>query len=134
MLFATTLNAYSLLSFQYHAVTGNAGGQNAYALSLAQHNTREFGIFVNEHLTTGRIPLTGATYSRRYLLTPDYYALTSFVQAGCGISSAGPLFALTWNLTALQVVRLDITTHIYFPQLRPLVWSYPLWLGITVPV
>jgi hypothetical protein len=131
---STPLAAYSLVSFQYIALTGNAGGQNAYALSLAQNNTREFGLFVNQHLSTGKIPLSGATYSLRYLLSPDYYVLTSFVQLGGGISTAGPLLALTWNITALQVVRIDMTTHIYFPQIRPLIWNYPLWLGITLPV
>lgn len=128
-----SLWAYSQISMQYMALTGNAGGQNAYALSLSRENTREYSLFVNQHLITGKIPLCGATYNLRSYLFPAHLPLTAFIQAGAGLSTAGPLIALTWNLTVLQVARIDISTHLYFPSFRPMIWSYPLWIGITLP-
>ncbi len=128
------LYGYSLLSFQYIALTGNAGGQNAYSLSLAQENKREYNLFMNQNLSTGNYPLCGATYNLRRNLLPVEAVLTAFIQVGVGLATAGPILALTWNLTALQIVRIDVTTHLYFSQLRPIVWNYPLWLGLTLPV
>jgi hypothetical protein len=115
---------FSYASFQYIAFAANAGGQNAYALSWAPDSSQEFNLFTNQYLITGKYPLTGLVYNRRHNLLPEYYPFKSFVQGGVGMSTAGPLAALTWNFTALMVVRIDITTHIYFPQ----------WLGITVPI
>ena len=134
MLVPASLRAYSLMSFQYIAVTGNAGGQQAYALRLSRDNEVEYSLFVNQYFYTGRYPLSGLTYAYRFALVPARYVVSSFLQVGAGISTAGPLGVILWNLTAFHVVRLDIATHIYFPQLRPFIWNYPLWLGITVPV
>lgn len=121
------------LSLQVKAMTSNAGGQDSYALRWAQDERWEIAAFSNQYLLTGRLPLSGLSYHWRFVVCPRRCFLHSFVQLGVGLSTAGPLLALEWSLTAFWLLRLDLATHIYFAQVRPIIWSYPLWLGLSLP-
>lgn len=121
------------LSLLSKAYTANAGGQDVYGLKLAIDDRTEYTLFANQYLITGAFPLTGLIYSKRLVWCPRSCVISSFIQTGIGISSAGPLVEFTWSLTPLWVLRIDISSHYYFFQIRPMQWSYPLWFGLSLP-
>lgn len=123
---------YNTISLQYISFAPNAGGQFAYAIRWAHNDSREYSLFSNQFLNTGKYPLSGAIYSIRFPLCPRCVVSTSG-EIGAGLTNAGPMIELDWNLTVLWVARIDFATHLYFPTVRAIAWSYPLWLGITVP-
>ena len=127
-------NSQYTLSFQYKAMTPNAGGQQAYSLRLSEDDNYEWSIFSNQFLQTGAYPLTGLVYDWRFSICPRHCFVRSFVQIGGGVSSAGPMVEILWNITPLWLMRIDFVTHFYFAQLKPIFWNYPLWLGVSVPL
>lgn len=138
-------NRYTLTA-QYESLAPNAGGQIAYGLRLANNNW-EGGIFSNQYLTAGGLPLSGAVFDRRFAICDDSCWWQFFVQVGGGFSNAGPLAEVTWAtiIPLLPIwlptsapkyypaLRIDITSHIIFSRYRGIAWSYPLWVGVSIP-
>lgn len=122
------------LSFQTIAFTSNAGGQPTYSLRLAKEDQEEFTLFSNQYLITGDIPLTGIIYSKRLVWCPRNCPIGSFLQIGGGISSAGGVIEILWSLTPLWIFRIDFASHFYILLDRAVLWSYPLWLGLSIPL
>lgn len=121
------------LSLQYRSMTSNAGGQQSYALRLSHDDEGEFVLFSNLFLLTGRWPLTGVAYDWRFVICSRRCFIRSFFQVGVGATTAGPLMEVLWNLTPLWLFRIDVVTHFYFAQVKPILWNYPLWIGFSVP-
>ena len=124
----TKRQSYSL---QVQAFAPNAGGQEAYALRMA-NDEREWSIFANRYLYAGSFPMVGALYSRRFPLCGQSCIWDFYAQAGLGVSSAGPLAEVLWGTNLFWILRLDFSTHLIM-QKRLIVWGYPLWVGISIP-
>lgn len=136
---------YSVTS-QVGALAPNAGGQEAYTLRLGKGDW-EAGIFSNQYVIAGDLPLTGAMLDWRSPVCGVECFWQFFVQLGVGGSNGGPLAEVTWGtmIPALPIwlptaapryvpqIRLDITTQVILIRYRAVTWSYPLWLGLTVP-
>lgn len=149
-LYAVTAQAKSdnplNLSLSSGAFAANAGGQEAYALR-AHQGTGEGHVYINRSLTVGNLPLGGAGYDFRFNACDECF-WKFFVQTGGGLSNAGIYAELLWGMTVpllpiwlpmnppryVPHLRLDFATHLIFGQLRPITWSYPLWLGIGIPL
>ncbi len=124
------------VSAQGVALAPNAGGQEAYSLRLAT-NSWEVGAFSNQYIVTGKYPLTGAFYDRRFPICDDTCWWQFFVQTGGGLSTGGPFAQITWgtivpSIRFVPALRLDISTQMIFIRYRGVTWSYPLWAGISV--
>jgi len=131
---------------QVGALAPNAGGQEAYAVRLHK-DEREYSLFANTYLMAGSYPLTGAIYSWRFPVCDEKCWWQFFVQLGAGGSTAGPLAEVVWGSLIpiaplwlprsspkyLPAIRLDITTQMIVVPQRIVLWSYPLWLGISLP-
>ena len=124
---------YDTISLHYKSWTSNAGGQVAYSLKWAHNDEWEWNLFSNQFLITGDFPLTGLTYGLRFPVCKRSCFISMFGQAGIGLSSAGPVVEFLWSLKPLWLFRIDMVTHLYFSQPQPIVWSYPFWLGMSVP-
>jgi hypothetical protein len=128
------------------ALAPNAGGQQAYSLKLA-HGDWEAGAFSNQYVTAGSYPLSGGTFDWRFPVCDDQCFWQFFAQAGAGVSTGGPLAEITWGAVIpliplwlptrappyLPALRIDITTQLIFVRWRAVTWSYPLWVGLSVP-
>ena len=114
------------------AMAPNAGGQEAYALRRA-NNEREWSLFMNQYLLAGGYPLSGISYAKRFPICELHCPIQAYVQAGGGLSTAGPLIELLWGTNIFWLARIDIATQIYFSTKRVIFWSYPLWVGFSVP-
>jgi hypothetical protein len=130
---ASSALAGSSYSFQWRSFTANAGGQQAYAFKYAV-DEREIGLFLNEYLLSRGQPIFGATYDFRYVLCGFKCPVQFYAHAGAGISTGGPLLQLGWSSHWLWIGRLDVMTQIFFERSRLINWSYPLWIGISVPL
>lgn len=139
-------------SDRYHlAILGrslapNAGGQEAYSLKLAT-NDWEISGFLNNYLLVGSMPMIGASYAWRFPICDDKCFWQFSFQAGGGFANAGPILEMTWNTVIpllpiwlptrappyYPALRVDFTTQIILIQWRGVTWSYPLWLGISLP-
>lgn len=148
-LFAASARA---ASDRYHlAVLGrslapNAGGQEAYSLKLAT-NDWELSTFLNNYLVVGSLPMMGVNYDWRFPICDDRCFWQFYFAAGGGISNAGPIIDLTWSAIIpilpmwlptrappyYPALRIDFTTQIILIQWRGVTWSYPLWVGISLP-
>lgn len=131
---------------QIGAFAPNAGGQTAYSLRLAQHNW-EAGVFSNQYVIAGDYPLTGGSLDWRFPICDTECFWQFFVQVGGGLTNGGPLAEVTWGMIipALPIwlptsapkyipqLRIDITTQLIFIRYRAVTWSYPLWIGLSVP-
>lgn len=134
------------VAVQGEALAPNAGGQTAYSLRLATNNW-EAGAFSNQYIIAGDYPLTGATYAWRFPICDDSCFWQFFAQTGAGLSTGGPLAEITWGAVIpllplwlpsaapryVPAIRLDITTQLIFIRWRAITWSYPLWIGVSVP-
>lgn len=129
-------------SLQAMALAPNAGGQMAYALRRGT-NEREMSVFANTYLYAGDYPLVGAIYSWRFPIVNDDWFWQAFVELGAGITTAGPVAEILWGTIMLWTVRVDIATHLMFVPSnsdrsgRPanmILWSYPIWVGLAVPL
>jgi len=126
----TKLHTYTL---QLQATAANAGGQKAYALRRG-NDFGELGVFYNEYLTAKDMSLFGATYGWRFPICGQSCFWQAFAQVGGGISNGGPLFEVIWSTIPFWVVRLDFATQIFVGKTRLITWSYPLWLGVSLPL
>ena len=126
----TNITTYSL---QLHALAPNAGGQEAYALRRAT-NSWELELFVNTYLRTGEYPLAGIIYNKRFAICDDSCFWQFYVQAGAGLSTAGPIIEFLWGTNFLWIIRLDIATQVLANPNRLIFWSYPLWIGFSLPL
>ncbi len=127
------------------ALAPNAGGQDAYSLRL-YHEEREFHAYMNRTLTAGGAPLVGAGYDFTFNSCDECF-WRFFVQAGGGISTAGPYAELDWGFAIpllpiwlptkaprfVPQLRVDFATHMIQTTTRAITWSYPLWIGIGIP-
>ena len=111
----------------------NAGGQVVYALRRGT-DSHEWSVFSNQYLKAGSYPLTGALYSKRYTLCGISCPVQFFGQLGVGASTAGPMLEFLWSINFLWVGRLDFVSHLYFTKQRIVVWNYPIWLGVSLPL
>ena len=127
---AFSVTSYSLLLKSH---TSNAGGQDAYSLRRSSDET-EWNLFINTYLLAGNEPLVGATYNKRYAICGHSCFWQFYVQAGIGGSTAGPVVELLWGTVFLWVVRIDIATQIYITRERAVFWSYPAWVGLSMPL
>ena len=122
------------ITIQYLSLAPNAGGQNSYALRLGlDQDKRELGFFANQYLNAGGLPLIGVIYSIRFPLCQHSCLVRSVFQLGGGFSSAGPMVEFLWSTIPLWFFRIDIATHVYATTTLPILWNYPLWLGLTLP-
>ena len=116
-------------------IAPNAGGQTAYI--IRRHDLKlehEGSIFVNEYLRVGEGPLYGAHYSQVFSLCSMRCWLQNFVTSGLGLSNAGPYVSLEWSFTFFWTARVDFSTHLLATNRRLISWSYPLWLGLRIPI
>lgn len=118
-------------SLQVHALAPNAGGQRAYALRRAT-NESEWGLFANEYLRAGDYPLMGGLYSFRYPICDQSCVIQFYAQTGVGVSNVGPFIELLWGTNLFWTVRLDVASQILITRDHVVVWSYPLWIGLSV--
>jgi len=125
----TSLKTYS---FFWKAHAPNAGGQSIYSIRRADDD-HEISFFRNEYLLTAGRPLTGATYSKRLAVCDSSCFVQAYLQLGGGLSTAGPLFDISWSVIGLWVARVDFTTQLYLAKNRIMTWSVPLWIGVSVP-
>ena len=128
------------------ALAPNAGGQDAYSLRI-HGGPGEGHAFLNRSLSVGGRPLFGAGYDLRFSGCDDCF-WKFFIQTGGGLSNGGIYLEMDWGLAIpllpiwlprsppkyVPQLRVDFATHLIFGQLRPSLWSYPLWLGITLPL
>jgi hypothetical protein len=131
---------------QLGALAPNAGGQEAYALKLAT-NDWEASVFSNQYLLAGSLPMTGVIYDYRFPICDDSCFWQLFFQAGGGLSNGGPVVDMSWGTVIpllplwlptrappyYPALRIDFTTQMILIRWRAVTWSYPLWVGISVP-
>lgn len=120
-------------SFQFQSFAPNAGGQRAYALRRAT-DAREIGLFLNEDLLSAGNPIFGALYDWRFPICDQSCWVQLYFQAGIGLSTAGPIAELTWGSNFLWTARIDITTHAFFTTNRVVLWSLPIWVGLSFKI
>lgn len=118
-------------SLQFHALAPNAGGQRAFALRRAT-DEREWSVFANEYLRAGDNPLIGGLYSFRYPICGQECLVQVYAQTGVGVTSVGPAVEFLWGMNLFWTVRLDVASQFYFTMNRVVLWSYPLWIGLSV--
>lgn len=121
------------VTFQGLALASNAGGQEAYTLRLSA-DTIEYALFSNKYLLVGEQPLMGATIDARFSLCGVDCFVDAFVQIGVGGSNGGGIVELLWGTNLFWVLRMDVATHVIISDIRPVFWSYPLWIGLTIPI
>lgn len=135
------------LTMQTLSLAPNAGGQTAYSARLLSSDF-EYGVFSNTYLLAGNYPLTGAVMNYHMPLCEKDCWWQFFAQAGGGISTGGPLAEITWGMILPLVplwlptkapkyypaLRLDITSQFIFIRNRALIWNYPMWIGLSLPI
>ncbi len=131
---ATAEDKSKLVSYtgEWQAFAPNAGGQKAYALRRGT-NDSEWSLFLNEFLTTGNTPLIGGLYGLRFNVCDQSCFWQFFVTTSAGISTGGPTIDVSWSTVVLWIARLDFSTQIFFTRNRIVTWSYPLWMGVSIP-
>lgn len=134
------------VSAQYAAFAPNAGGQVTYGLR-ASWNDREVGLFQNQYLTAGGNPLVGAVYAFRFPVCDEFCLVHMHLQTGIGGTSAGPLAEFLWGaeipllplalnggtIPYVPMLRVDLASHWVATRSRLIMWSYPFWVGVTLP-
>ncbi|MCX6118895.1 MAG: hypothetical protein NT027_15265 [Proteobacteria bacterium] len=134
------------LSYSSGAYAPNAGGQDVHVVRLMK-NSREFHLYLNRSLTVGSQPLFGGGYDIRFDLCEDCF-WKFFVQTGVGSSLAGVYGEFLWGAQIpilpiwlpmdppryVPFLRIDFATHLIFGHLRPNTWSYPIWIGVGIPL
>lgn len=135
LLLAAPLQAKTdaVYSLQAMALAPNAGGQQAFALRRATDKA-EWSLFANDYLRTGNQPLMGGLYSLRFPALGQSRGFQMVFEVGAGLSSVGPMVEVLWGTTLLWSVRLDVASHFYVAKDRAILWSYPLWIGLSVGV
>jgi hypothetical protein len=122
---------YSIL---FKSFAANAGGQDAYSIRAGRDDF-EVSVFANTYLTVGGNPLVGGAYARRFdLCGSQCWIFRAYTSLGLGVSTIGPYAEIAATFNPLSVLRIDIATHVIAGQERAILWSYPLWFGVTLPV
>lgn len=121
------------LSFLNKSFAPNVDGQNAYSLKLT-FTDQEFSLLSNEDLQAGSSSLIGVTWDYRIPSCAIYCSFSHALLLGGGLTTAGPLLELTWSFNLFWLARLDFTSHYFVSTTRLINWSYPLWLGFTLPL
>jgi len=143
---AYTAEENSHLSAKAIAFAPNAGGQEAYTLAYENKN-REYFLFANKSLSAGEKPLIGGGYSFRFPICDENCFWQFYVQLGGGLSTGGPFGEVLWGAMIPIVpiwlpmkapkyvpnLRIDFANQFYASKHRAITWSYPLWLGISIP-
>ena len=143
---ALSADKVSKASLQYAAFAPNAGGQTVYGLRV-YYRGREYGVFQNDYLTAGDHPLMGGVYAFRFPICDESCLVNIHAQAGIGLSTAGPLVELLWGMEIpvlplaltggtipwIPMLRIDFANHWIATRNRVITWSYPLWVGATLP-
>ena len=129
----STIGLAEATSIQVVALAPNAGGQNAFAFRRAT-DIAEWGFFLNQSVKTGDVNLMGGGYAKRLSLCGIYCIWDFYIQAGIGLSTAGPMVEFLWGTNWLWLVRLDFATQIYLTKDRVILWNYPFWLGLSLPL
>lgn len=134
------------ISLQYMAFAPNAGGQLSLGLR-ATHGNREFGVFQNHYLTAGDRPLLGGLYAWRFPVCDEACMVHIHLQTGLGMTTAGPMAEFLWGMEIpvlplalnggtipyIPMLRLDLASQWLATRSRLIMWSYPFWLGLTLP-
>jgi hypothetical protein len=120
-------------SAQFLAYAPNAGGQQAYSLRRAD-DKGEWSVFANTYLMTGAFPLSGMTYNWRFPICNQSCFWQFFVEAGAGVSTAGPMVEVVWGSILLWSLRVDLSTQAFLIPQRVILWSYPFWMGVSLPL
>lgn len=126
---ADNVSTYSL---QAVAFTPNAGGQKAYSLRRLRGN-QEWSLFANTYLMAGGQPLVGVSWDYRFS-TCERCVWQFYTQVGVGLSTGGPLVEVIWGTIFLWTARLDFATQMFATYKRAVVWSYPLWAGVSFSI
>lgn len=135
------------VAVQTKSLAPNAGGQDIYSLKISKENL-EVSIFSNQNITAGNMPFSGATISKRFSICNDQCFWQFFIQLGAGGSNGGPISEMTWGTIIpflplwlpfsapkfVPALRIDITTQIAYIRWRAVTWTYPFWVGISVPI
>lgn len=135
------------VSLQYAAFAPNAGGQVAYGIRGLRNN-REIAIFQNQYLTAGGQPLLGVLYAWRFPICDESCMVHLHTQVGIGLTSAGPLVEFLWGteipilplglnggtIPYVPMLRVDVASHWMATHSRLITWSYPFWVGVTLPL
>ncbi len=124
------LQSVSTLFFAY---APNAGGQQTIAFKATFPNY-EATLFQNNALLAGDSPIVGAYVERRFSTCLFGCLFKSHLGLGAGASSGGGFFTITGSFTTAWVARVDISTHLFPSENRIIQWSYPLWLGFSIPL
>lgn len=134
-------------SVQVGALAPNAGGQAVYTIR-EYHAKREYSVIANTYLSAGKYPLAAGIYSWRFPLCGEECWWQFHSQVGAGFSTAGPVVELLWGSILpvaplwlpragpkyFPAIRIDFATHLIAIPYRVVMWSYPLWIGMTVAI
>lgn len=122
---------YSLLAA---TLAPNVGGQSAFSL-LTRAPDWELEGFYNSYLSVGGLGLGGVIMSvrERACLTQSCALVETSVSLGGGLATSGPIVQLRWSLVFLSTIRLDVATQAFFSRTRMVLWSYPVWVGVSMP-
>jgi hypothetical protein len=133
------------ISAHVKALAPNAGGQDAYRLEWYHSRNAVYG-FQNKSLLVGSSNLMGVGYDYRLPVCDSSCFWQFFAQVGGGVSNAGAFAEVSWGtiIPLLPIwlpmaspkyipgLRVDITSQFYATRQRVIIWSYPIWAGITV--
>lgn len=133
------------ISAQGLALAPNAGGQDAYRLEGYHRRHAVYG-FNNRSLLVGSTSLFGAGYAYRLPICDESCFWQFFVQVGGGVTNAGAFADVTWGsqIPLLPIwlptsaprfipsLRIDITSQFFATRSRVIIWSYPIWVGLSL--
>jgi hypothetical protein len=133
------------ISAHVKALAPNAGGQDAYRLEWYHSRNAVYG-FQNRSLLVGSQNLMGAGYDYRLPVCDSSCFWQFFAQVGGGVTNAGAFAEISWGtiIPLLPIwlplsspkyipgLRIDITSQFFTTRQRVILWSYPIWAGITV--
>jgi hypothetical protein len=135
------------LALQSISLAPNAGGQTVYGFKVNRGHW-ELSLFSNQSIYAGNSPYSGALVHRRFAICGDTCFWQLFIQLGGGASNGGPVTELTWGSVIpllpiwlplrapsyIPAIRLDVTTQIVFIRWRAVTWTYPVWVGLSIPL
>jgi len=132
---------------QFLALAPNAGGQDVYGLKISKEKW-EFSLFSNQSIYAGGYPYSGIVLHRRFFFCDASCFWQFFSSIGAGGSNGGPIGEVSWGAvfplvplwlplkapSYVPAIRIDITTQLVFIRWRAVTWSYPFWVGFSVPM
>jgi hypothetical protein len=135
------------LASQFMSLAPNAGGQSVYSLRFSREKW-EVSLFSNQTISAGGYPYSGIVAHRRFSICDASCFWQFYTATGVGGSNGGPIVEFTWSSiipliplwlplkapSYFPAVRLDVTTQLVLIQWRAVTWTYPFWVGISVPI